>query len=145
MCSHPTGSRVMKVLPDPGAANIVFRKPSSAQVLKANMRIVGNCEYGIVLYRNKLPKFNNDGKMVFNCFEYPRDTKTKKIHPTQKSLNVVKRLVKYHSKEGDIVLDPFMGSGTTAVASKQLGRNFIGCEIDSGYIKLANERLKDIK
>ena len=47
--------------------NLVFRKNFSAQVLKANMRIVGNCEYAILLYRDKLPKFNNGGKMAFNC------------------------------------------------------------------------------
>jgi len=46
--------------------NLVFRKNFSAQVLKANMKIVGNCEYGLVFYRDKLPKFRNDGKMIFN-------------------------------------------------------------------------------
>jgi len=61
--------------------NLVFRKNFSAQVLKANMRIVGNCEYGLLLYRDKLPKFNNDGKMVFNCIDWERDTDTPKIHP----------------------------------------------------------------
>lgn len=45
---------------------LVFRKNFSAQVLKANMKIVGNCEYGLVLYRDKLPKFNNEGRMIFN-------------------------------------------------------------------------------
>ena len=49
--------------------NLVFRKNFSAQVLKANMRIVGNCEYGLLLYRDKLPKFNNDGKMIFNVID----------------------------------------------------------------------------
>ena len=47
--------------------NLVFRKNFSAQVLKANMRIVGNCEYALLFYREKLPKFNNNGKMIFNC------------------------------------------------------------------------------
>ena len=50
--------------------NLVFRKKYSAQVLKANMKIVGNCEYGLLLYRDKLPKFNNNGHMIFNCFEW---------------------------------------------------------------------------
>lgn len=50
--------------------NLVFRKKSSAQVLKANMKVVGNCEYGLILYRDKLPKFNNDGQMIFNCFDW---------------------------------------------------------------------------
>lgn len=63
--------------------NLIFRKNFSAQVLKANMRIVGNCEYGLLLYRDKLPKFNNNGKMVFNCLEYPRESNIPKIHPTQ--------------------------------------------------------------
>ena len=49
--------------------NLIFRKNFSAQVLKANMRIVGNCEYGLLFYRDKLPKFNNNGKMIFNCFD----------------------------------------------------------------------------
>lgn len=61
--------------------NLVFRKNFSAQVLKANMKIVGNCEYGLVLYRNKLPKFRNNGKMIFNCIDWPRETKYEKIHP----------------------------------------------------------------
>lgn len=49
--------------------NIVFRKNFSAQVLKANMRIVGNAEYGLLFYRDKLPKFRNEGKMVFNIID----------------------------------------------------------------------------
>ena len=53
--------------------NLVFRKNFSAQVLKANMRVVGNCEYAILLYREKLPKFNNNGKMIFNCFDWAKD------------------------------------------------------------------------
>lgn len=67
-----------------------------------------------------------------------------KVHPTQKALDVIKRIVEYHSKEGDIVLDPFIGSGTTAVACKQLNRNFIGCDNNKEYIVLANKRIKTI-
>lgn len=61
--------------------NLVFRKNFSAQVLKANMKVVGNCEYAVLLYREKLPKFNNNGRMIFNCFDWKKDTKTTKIHP----------------------------------------------------------------
>ena len=68
----------------PNYINLVFRKNFSAQVLKANMRIVGNCEYALVFYRDKLPNFNNDGKMVFNCLDWNKDTTTPKIHNTQK-------------------------------------------------------------
>lgn len=59
--------------------NLVFRKNFSAQVLKANMRVVGNCEYAVLLYRDKLPKFNNNGHMVFNCFDWVRDNRTPKV------------------------------------------------------------------
>lgn len=65
--------------------NLVFRKNYSAQVLKANMRVVGNCEYGLILYRDKLPKFNNNGQMVMNCIDYPRELGCERIHPTQKA------------------------------------------------------------
>lgn len=67
----------------------------------------------------------------------------KKIHPTQKALQVVKRLIEYHSKKDDVILDPYMGSATTAVACKLLGRNFVGCELDEGYVDLANKRLNE--
>ena len=75
--------------------NLVFRKNFSAQVLKANMKIVGNCEYGLVFYRDRLPKFNNKGKMIFNCMDWPRDNESEKIHPTQKPVKHLKRLLKY--------------------------------------------------
>jgi site-specific DNA-methyltransferase (adenine-specific) len=61
--------------------NLVFVKNSSAQVLKANMRIVGNCEYALILYRGKLPKYNNHGKMIYNAIPWEDDLNSKKIHP----------------------------------------------------------------
>jgi DNA modification methylase len=63
-------------------------------------------------------------------------------HPTQKPLKLMERLVIASSNEGDLVLDPFLGSGTTAIASKKLNRKFIGIEIDKKYCKLAEKRLK---
>ena len=121
--------------------NLVFRKNYSAQVLKANMRIVGNCEYGLVLYRDKLPKFRNDRKMIFNCIDYPRDTTTPKIHPTQKSIHILKRLIKVFTDIGDVVIDPVAGSGTTLLAAKMLGRRAYGFEIKREYVKAFNEVL----
>ena len=63
-------------------------------------------------------------------------------HPTQKPLKLVQELLKRHSFENDLILDPFLGSGTTAVAAKQLGRNFIGIEINEKYCKIARDRLR---
>jgi len=63
------------------------------------------------------------------------------IHPTQKPLAILKKLISVSSNEGDVVLDPFMGIGSTAVACKELKRNFIGCEINREYVDWANKRL----
>ncbi|MBD3351774.1 MAG: site-specific DNA-methyltransferase [Candidatus Lokiarchaeota archaeon] len=67
--------------------------------------------------------------------------KEKKYHPTQKPLKLLRRLIKTSSNKGDIILDPFMGSGATAIASKSLGRQFIGFEISEEYCDIANKRL----
>lgn len=123
--------------------NLVFRKNFSAQVLKANMRVVGNCEYGLLLYRDKLPKFNNNRKMIFNCIDYPRDTKTKKIHPTQKSVPLLESLIKIFTDEGDIIIDPCAGSGTTLLAASKLKRKAFGFEIKKDFYKQAIELLAD--
>lgn len=85
---------------------LVFIKNYSAQVLKANMKIVGATEYAVVLYRDKLPKFNNGKKMIFNWFEMRRDNSVPKIHPTQKPIPLLKRLIEIFTDEGDVVIDP---------------------------------------
>ena len=125
----------------PHYINLVFRKNYSAQVLKANMKVVGNCEYAVLLYRDKLPKFNNGGKMVFNCIDYERDTETPKIHPTQKSIHVLKKLINIFTDVGDVVIDPCAGSGVTLLAAEQLGRKSYGFEIKKEYVKAFNETL----
>lgn len=118
---------------------IIFCKNYSAQVLKANMKIVGATEYAVVLYRDKLPKFNNDGKMIFNCFEWKRDNKKEypKIHPTQKPVSVLKRLIEIFTDEGDIVIDPVAGSASTLRAAAELNRNAYGFEVSKDFCQKA--------
>lgn len=118
---------------------IQFYKNYSPQVLKANMRIVGNTEYALVLYRDKLPKFNNKGRMIFNCREWVRDNQTIRIHPTQKSVPVLKELIEIFTDIGDVVIDPCAGSGTTLLACKQLNRRCYGFEIKKEFVKKFNE------
>jgi site-specific DNA-methyltransferase (adenine-specific) len=132
--------------------NLVFRKNFSAQVLKANMKIVGNCEYGLVLYRDKLPKFNNKGKMIFNCLDWPRDNVSEKLHPTQKPIELLKTLISIFTDEGDVVIDPCAGSGSTLVAAQELKRKGFGFEIKKNFHKLAenwineeHQKLSDIE
>lgn len=128
---------------------IHFIKNYSAQVLKANMKIVGATEHAVVLYRNKLPKFNNKkgedgkGKMVFNYFNWKRDSKKEypKIHPTQKPIGVLKQLIEIFTDEGDVVIDPVCGSGATLRACKELGRSCYGFEIDKNFYKRAKEEM----
>ena len=123
--------------------NLVFRKNFSAQVLKANMRVVGNCEYGLLLYRDKLPKFNNYGKMVFNCIDWVKDNETPKIHPTQKPVGLLKKLIEIFTDVGDVVIDPVAGSGTTLVAAMELNRKAYGFEIKKPFFKQAIKLISD--
>lgn len=127
---------------------IFFIKNYSAQVLKANMKIVGATEYAVVLYRDKLPKFNNGrtetekGRMVFNWFDWKRDGKEyPKIHPTQKPVGVLKRLIEIFTDECDVVIDPCAGSGSTLRAAAELGRSAYGFEIDKTFFKDATEKM----
>lgn len=122
--------------------NLVFRKNYSAQVLKANMRVVGNCEYGLILYRDKLPKFNNNGQMVFNCMDYPRDLGMERIHPTQKSIPLLKHLIELFTDVDDVVIDPFAGSGSTLIAAASIGRKAYGMEISKRFYSDACEAIK---
>ena len=140
---------------------IFFIKNYSAQVLKANMKIVGateqavvlqrekqeiehdaimvdEVEHAIVMYRDKLPKFNNGrsetqkGKMIYNWFEWTRDDKNKypKIHPTQKPIGVLKKLIEIFTDEGDVVIDPVAGSASTLRAAAEINRHSYGFEVD---------------
>lgn len=121
---------------------LVFIKNYSAQVLKANMRIVGATEYGILLYRDKLPKFRNDGKMIFNWMKWEQDrANIPKCHPTQKPQSILRKLITVLTDEGDTVIDPVAGSGSTLRAAKDLGRNSYGFEIYKPFYKLAVEEM----
>ena len=120
---------------------LVFRKDYSAQVLKANMKIVGNCEYGLVLYKDKLPKFNNDGRMIFNCLDWPRDNTVPKVHPTQKPIPLLETLIRIFTDENDVVIDPCAGSGTTLRAAANLMRKAYGFEIKKDFCKVAREKI----
>lgn len=132
--------------------NLVFRKKFSAQVLKANMRVVGNCEYALLFYRDKLPMFNNNGKMVFNCMDWDTDQETEKIHPTQKPIILLQRLIEIFTNKGDVVIDPCAGSGSSLIAADNCGRRGYGFEIKKPFFKDATRlitanklRLDEIK
>ena len=104
------------------------------------MRICGATEHAMIFYRDKLPKFRNNGKMIFDWFIWEKDGKDiSKIHPTQKPIKVLKQLISLFTDEGDVVIDPVAGSGTTLRAALELGRKAYGFEIKKDFYKQANE------
>lgn len=120
------------------------------------MRIVGATEHALLFYRSYLPKFRNgskvdaetgkvirgSGQMVLDWFEWETDGKeVPRIHPTQKPVKVLKRLIEICTDPEDVVIDPCFGSGSTARACIETGRNFYGFEINKQYYKRAKEEM----
>lgn len=118
---------------------LVFVKKTSGQVLKANMKIVGATEYALVLYRDKLPKFNNDGRMIKNWFRWQVDASYPKIAPTQKPIPILRQLIELYTDPGDVVIDPVAGSGSTLRAAVELNRNAYGFEVDKKMYRKAKK------
>ena len=129
---------------------LVFIKSTSAQVLKANMKVVGATEYALILYRDKLPKFRNTDEngekhMIKNWFEWRKDGRDiPRIHPTQKPVNLLKQLISIFTDPGDVVIDPCAGSGSTLRAARELGRNSYGFEIDRDFYQKAREQMLEL-
>ena len=99
----------------------------------------------------------SDGEMAWTSFDRPlkiyrqlymgfvqKGKREIRCHPTQKSVNLMKWIIKNYTKETDVIFDPFAGSGSTLVASKQLNRKYIGCELDKNYFDITTKRLKEI-
>ena len=109
-------------------------------------RFVVDCEYAIWAVKGKQ-------KWTFNVLEKPYMRpqiicsrpagKEKTIHPTQKPINLINKLINIFTNKDDLVLDPFMGSGTTGVACQQLNRKFIGIEINKEYFLVAQKRINN--
>lgn len=101
-----------------------------------------NCEYVLFLRKGKA-KWINDigGSKTVHKFN---NIIGNKLHPTQKPVDLLEFYIKNSSNEGDIVFDPFMGSGSTAIAALNTGRQYLGFELDEQYIDVSNERLNAI-
>jgi site-specific DNA-methyltransferase (adenine-specific) len=110
-------------------------------------RYVSDTEFCIWATKGSNWTFNR-GDLPYRRPEYKTATvagKEKNGHPTQKSLELMKELILTHTNENDLILDPFMGSGTTGVAALELNRRFIGIEIDKKYFDIASKRLLEIE
>ena len=83
--------------------------------------------------------------MIFNCIDWPRDTESKKIHPTQKPVELLKKLIEIFTDQGDVVIDPCAGSGSSIIAAERLNRKGYGFEIKKEFYLQAKEWIEDEK
>ena len=125
---------------------LVLNKSNPAPFNKDRM-FVNDVEFalwGVYNSKNKPTKwtFNRVNKLEKCCMN--TTVQSSKMHPTMKDIKIIKHLIELLSNENDVVLDCFMGSGTTGVACKKLNRNFIGIELDEKYFNIAKERIEKI-
>lgn len=101
-------------------------------------------EYILFFRKGKGKKINNCGTSDILSVKNikSKDNEGKNLHDTEKPVDLIKILIENSSNENEIVLDPFMGIGSTGVACKNLNRNFIGIEIDEKYFNIAKERIE---
>jgi site-specific DNA-methyltransferase (adenine-specific) len=117
-----------------------FKNPTATDLLES-------VKDNKVLYRTKeadgdfMYVLNNNGRMIFNCFDWVRDSSTPKVHPTQKPVPLLERLIEIFTDKGDVVIDPCCGSGSTLLAAAQMGRRAYGFEIKKDFYKDAKEKV----
>lgn len=108
-----------------------------------NNHHLSDLEY-IIMIREKGSYFSKH-KDIDDFRKFYLTSCRKGVHPAEKPVDLIKRFIRVSSQENDIILDPFLGSGTTAVAAKDLNRKYIGYEISKEYCQIAKERLEEIK
>tara|TARA_R110002124_G_scaffold161401_2_gene328689 strand:- start:333 stop:1196 length:864 start_codon:yes stop_codon:yes gene_type:complete len=117
---------------------------TNPQPLNSKRNYLTNCrEIAILGVKGGKPTFNSSYDNAIYKFPIQGGSKDERFHPTQKSLRLFEELIKKHSNEGDVVLDCFLGSGTTAIASLRTGRKFVGCEIDNEFYEKTMKRIKN--
>ncbi len=99
--------------------------------------------YEFIIYANKgRALFNAGVNRDVDIWRVPRVAGNEQIHQNQKPIDLISKILNIHSKQGDLILDPFMGSGTTAVVCHKLQRNYMGFEIDHEYFEIASKRIE---
>jgi DNA modification methylase len=140
-CSNKQISSIMKYWEDLGhsATLLVWDKPNPIPL--SNGKYISNLEF-IVYVRGKGAIFNNTNyNNQLKTFRYSSPNAKKRLHPTEKPVEMIERLINTHSNKGDVVLDMFMGSGTTGMACLNTERDFIGIEIDENFFNICERRL----
>lgn len=132
---------------DAGCSTELLTWHKTNPVPTCNNKYLSDTEYCLYFRAGGVPMYGSYAtKKKYYVTPTNKSDKEKYKHPTIKPLDIIKNLVINSSKDGDIILDPFMGSGTTGVAVKSIGggRRFIGIELDPEYCKIAEERLKNV-
>lgn len=122
---------------------IVWNKTNPVPLNSKCIYLSNSREMAVVGVKGGSPTFNSAYDSGNYSHPIPRHG-GKRIHPTQKPLDLFRELVRKHSNPGDLVIDPFLGSGTTAVAALEEGRAFAGCDIDESYIQAASTRMHQL-
>ena len=114
-----------------------------------NLHFVNSTESWMYFtYKSITGTFNNDSRLYHDFIETSLVTKNEKRfgkHPTQKPIQLISHFVELLSNKGDLIVDPFMGSGTTGVVAKSMARDFIGIELDENYFEISKKRIEDLK
>lgn len=119
---------------------LIWRKPNPMPRNRDRLYVT-SVEVALWAVKGKGWTFNRSRDTYENAiFESPTVNHRQRFHPTQKPLKVIEEILAIHSNEGDVILDPFMGSGTTAVACVKNNRNYIGFELDEDFANIARQR-----
>ena len=148
--NHPSIGVLLKKLGFWIINDIIWFKPNAPPQLQPN-RLAPSTELIWLASKSKKYYFDynkakqlNGGKQMRNLWILTAK-RHKTEHPTEKPEDLLERIILLGSKEGDVILDPFMGSGTTGVISKRLGRHFIGIELDNDFFRIAKNRIDSEK
>lgn len=130
------------------AEDVGFRLHNVLTMIKntgmPNRWYLKNCELILFFRKGKAKPINDMTSRDWFCVDMPTK-KTGKLHITEKPIGIITTFVNNSSNPGDLVLDPFMGSGTTGVACVNTGRSFIGIEMDRQYFDIAERRINEVK
>ena len=121
---------------------LIWQKTNPVPLNMQTTYLSNSREIAVVAVKGAKPTFNDRYHNGTYNFPIPRHLGNRQ-HPTQKPLDLFVELVEKHSHKGDLVIDPFLGAGTTAIAALQTGRQFQGCDIDKTYTKIAQQRAQD--
>jgi site-specific DNA-methyltransferase (adenine-specific) len=140
-CSNKQVSKIMNYWENKKYSVTLLVWQKSNPVPFGNGKYISDLEF-MIYVRGKNAIYNNTGYAnQLKTFNYPAPSSKSRIHPTEKSIDLLKRLIEIHSNKGSVVLDCFGGSFSTGLACMELEREFIGIELDNNYFEIAKERL----